>query len=356
MFGLAQFYPLMKMEMEGQSHSTRIATGVAGLVDHDFSSLALLVLTIAIAAPLLRIFSMIWVLGCLHLQHRPAYLTRIFRISEQLRRWEMLDVCLLGSIVAFSKLHNLAHMDIGTGFWALGLVVLALIALEATFDRQAIWNMLYPPSFDPSPPAADAWISCHTCELLQPIGKAGESGDLHCRRCGSALHRRKPGSLSRTWALVIAGFVLYIPANAYPVMTIISFGREEPSTIMGGVRQLSNGSDWPLALIVFTASVVIPLLKLLGFIWLMISVQQRSQKHLINRTRLYSIIRVIGRWSNVDIFVAALLTGLVTLGNIATVEPGNGVLAFGAVVVLTMLATESFDPRLIWDAAENRNG
>jgi len=354
---IAQFYPIMSIEMNGLSNSAHIASGIVGLADHDFSFLAILVLGVAIAAPLWRILAVTYVLGCLYLRYPSPYLTRIFRSSERLRAWAMLDVFLLGALVALTKLHNLAQIDIGIGFWGLALVVLALAALDVTFDRRAIWDMLSPPVLlEGMPPDRNGWISCHTCELLQKISKPHTSYNCSCTRCGAALHTRKPNSLSRTWALVIAGLILYIPANIYPVLTIISFGRGDPSTIMGGVIELFNGNDWPLALIVFTASIVFPLLKLLGLIYLMVSVQQRSRLCLADRTHLYRIIEFVGRWSIIDIFVAALLTALVTLGNIATVYPGNGAFAFGAVVVLTMLASESFDPRLIWDAAEENNG
>jgi paraquat-inducible protein A len=151
--------------------------------------------------------------------------------------------------------------------------------------------------------------------------------------------------------LVLTGFVLYLPANLYPVITVVSFGHAESATIMGGVLELLNGSDWPLALIVFTASVAVPLLKLLGLGWLLLSTSLRRQRRLADRTRLYRLIEMVSRWSAVDIVVAALLTALVTLGNLATIEPGLGVLAFGAVVFVTMLATDLFDTRLMWDAA-----
>jgi paraquat-inducible protein A len=144
---------------------------------------------------------------------------------------------------------------------------------------------------------------------------------------------------------------LYLPANLYPVITVVSFGHRTTATIMGGVMQLLDGSDWPLALIVFAASVAVPLLKLLGLSALLISTGFGYRARLVDRTRLYRLIEFVGRWSTVDIFVAALLTALVTLGNIATIEPGIGALAFGAVVVVTMLATACFDPRLMWDAA-----
>jgi paraquat-inducible protein A len=162
--------------------------------------------------------------------------------------------------------------------------------------------------------------------------------------------------VTRTWALVVTGFLLYVPANVYPALTVVSFGRSTSATIIGGVIELANGSDWPLALLIFTASVAVPVLKLVGLTSLLLSVKFRLGQYLVDRTRLYRIIEFIGRWSTIDIFVAALLTALVTLGQIATVEPGPGILAFGAVVVTTMFAAESFDPRLMWDVAEVGHG
>ncbi len=282
----------MGIEMEGISHSTRMGAGVEGLADHDLSPLALLVFGVAIAAPLCRILAMMVVLGCLHLRYHSRHLIPLFRLCERLRAWAMLDVFLLGSLVALTKLRDLAHIDIGTGFWALGLVVLALAALDAAFDRRAIWDALSAPPLLKAPPDPATWISCHACELIQEPGKAGN----RCSRCGSALHRRKPDSVSRTWALVIAGIILYIPANLYPVLTVTSFGHGTPSTIMSGVTQLLTGNDWPLAIIVFIASIAFPLLKLLGLSGLMISLRMHSRARLTGRTHLYRIMEFVGRW------------------------------------------------------------
>lgn len=352
LFALAQFYPLMEIKLQGLSQVARIASGVIGLADHDLSPLALMVLAVSIALPLWRVLATTYVLLALRLPHKPAYLARIFRLSEAVRAWAMLDVYLLGALIALTKLHDLAEIDIDPGFWALGLVVLALTALDASFDRRAIWDALKPPYLFAHPPDHTASKTCHTCGLIHTI----EPLPNYCERCDASLHRRKPNSVARTWALVITGFVLYIPANLYPVLTVISFGRGSPSTILGGVIELMNGDDWPLALIVFTASIAVPVLKLIGLAFLLISIQRSWRMHPIDRTRLYRIIEFVGRWSTIDIFVAALLTALVTLGNVATIEPGLGVLAFGGVVMTTMFAAESFDPRLIWDAMESKHG
>jgi paraquat-inducible protein A len=178
---------------------------------------------------------------------------------------------------------------------------------------------------------------------------AQDAGDLACPRCGSALHARKPDSVARTWAFLIASVILYIPANTLTVMRTDSlFGRED-HTILGGVVELWDGGSWDLAVIVFVASIVVPILKMLALALLAISVQRRSDWRRHERARLYRMLEAVGHWSMLDVFVVALLIGLVRFHSIAEVLPGPGIAAFGAVVVLTMLSSMSLDPRLIWD-------
>jgi paraquat-inducible protein A len=163
---------------------------------------------------------------------------------------------------------------------------------------------------------------------------------------------RKPRSLERTWALLISAAICYVPANLLPIMTVTSLGKAQSDTIMSGVIFLLVHGMWPLAAIVFTASVVVPLAKLLSLSFLCISVQRHSRWRPKERTRMYRITEAVGRWSMVDIYVVTILVALVHLGAIATIEARAGAVFFGAVVVLTMLAAESFDPRLIWDQSE----
>ncbi len=175
---------------------------------------------------------------------------------------------------------------------------------------------------------------------------------MRCPRCGVAIRRRRTDSVSRTWALLIAAAVCYVPANALPVMTTISFGSTRSDTILSGVIHLVHTGMWPLAVIVFFASFVVPILKMVALISLLISVQRGSQWRPVDRTRIYRVTEIVGRWSMVDVYVVTILVALVSLGNLATVSAGPGAVYFGAVVVLTMVAAETFDPRLIWDRLE----
>ena len=201
--------------------------------------------------------------------------------------------------------------------------------------------------------ASHSLITCHACELLVKAPERRGRARIHCPRCNAPIHARKPNSLARTWALVIAAFIFYIPANVLPIMTVTSLGVAQSDTILSGVTYLIVHGMWPLALLIFFASVAVPLLKLFVLTYLLISVQSGSRWRPRDRTRLYRITEAVGRWSMVDIYVVTILVALVHLGNLASIEAQAGAVFFGAVVVLTMFAAMSFDPRLIWDNLES---
>jgi paraquat-inducible protein A len=195
---------------------------------------------------------------------------------------------------------------------------------------------------------AHGLVSCHVCGMLSRL--AGHE-HAHCPRCQARLHARKPDSISRTWALLILAYILYIPANILPILESRALLTAESNTIMSGILMFWETGSWIIAALVFIASIVVPLTKLFALTWLLLSVQLRSRSRLYQRTKLYRMIDFIGRWSMLDIYVVALTVTLVQVGSLASIQIGTGALAFGAVVVVTMLAAHSFDPRLIWDAA-----
>ena len=195
-------------------------------------------------------------------------------------------------------------------------------------------------------------VACETCDLLSRPVSATEPG--YCPRCGAELAARRPQSIQYTWALVLAAAICYIPANVLPVLSTTALGSSDSDTIMGGVVFLFTSGSWPLALIVLIASVMVPLGKLVALTYLLITVQRSSIASNHERTRLYRMVEFIGRWLMLDVFVDTFTVALVQLQPLMSVEPGPGVLFFAAVVVLTMLAAASFDPRLIWDAGTSR--
>ena len=190
-------------------------------------------------------------------------------------------------------------------------------------------------------------LACHVCGMVSRM-PGGEEGS-RCPRCHSTLHSRIPHSLARTWALLLTAMILYIPANLLPVMETTYLGETTTDTIISGVLLFIEEGDWLVAGIIFAASIMIPMLKMASLLYLLISVHKRCVVRKRHRALLYRVTELVGRWSMVDVFVVGLLTALVHMGLISNIYPGIGIMAFAAVVVLTMLAATSFDSRLIWD-------
>ncbi|NNB51618.1 paraquat-inducible protein A [Pseudomonas fragi] len=200
--------------------------------------------------------------------------------------------------------------------------------------------------------AIDAGIlicgECHELNRQDP-----DTDEQTCTRCGAVVHARRPDSLMRTWALLLTSAILYIPANLLPIMTVNSLGQGSPSTIMAGVIELVLHGMIPIAAVVFVASILVPTFKLVGIALLLFSVQRHQPLSARQRIIMYRFIEFIGRWSMLDIFVIAILVAVVNFGRIASIEANLGAVAFASVVVITMLAAVTFDPRLIWDNTES---
>jgi paraquat-inducible protein A len=197
---------------------------------------------------------------------------------------------------------------------------------------------------------------CRSCHKTSRINRESRRTNMLCPRCGSVLHSRVPDCVSRTWALVITAFILLIPANVYPVMTVIYLGKGAPDTIISGVIQLVEAGMYPIAALVFVASIAVPVMKLIGISILLLIVQRKWKIDRQQCTVMYRFIALIGRWSMLDLFMISIMVTLVELGAIATITAGFGATAFASVVVVTIFAANSFDPRLIWDMEEVKNG
>ena len=200
--------------------------------------------------------------------------------------------------------------------------------------------------------AAAGLVACHACGILARAVSPAAPG--HCPRCGERLAWRREDALQRTWAFLIAAAICYVPANLLPVLTTVTVVSSDSDTIMGGVVYLWTSGSWPLALVVLVASVMIPIGKIVALAYILLTVQRGSALDNRQRTRLYRVVEIIGRWSMLDVFVDTFTVALVQLSPLMAVEPGPGVVFFMSVVVLTMLAAQSFDPRLIWDGAAPR--
>jgi paraquat-inducible protein A len=353
LFGIACSTTLMDVQTLGRHHRAELVSGPVDLSRSGLWQLGLVVLFTSIAAPLLKLCSLTYVLGALALSARPPlHIRRIFSWIERIRPWSMVEVYLLGTFVAYVKLIDLVQIRIGVALYALFGTMLLMVATDALLDPDAVWEEMdrrrLLGASNRHTMAPKTLLGCDVCGLVS-TGPNGEQAQ--CSRCGSMLHHRKPDSLARTWALLVAALVLYFPANIYPVLTVIQVGAGQPSTILGGVEELISSGMYPLAALVFFASITVPVLKILGLTLLLVTTQTRRVSRLRDRTRLYRIVDAVGRWSMIDIFMESILVALVQFGTAITIEPGVGAIAFAAVVIITMFAAGSFDPRLMWDAA-----
>ncbi len=354
---IANAFPFLTLSVQGHRQSSHLISGAIALWRDGMWEVALAVISFVVLFPLAKIVIGLSVVGPLALGRSLPGASALYRVFDRLHPWAMTEIFLLGVLVSYTKLVGLASVELGPSLFAFIGLILTLIVADAAVDPHDVWERLRQAPSVPAPARAE-WrhlVGCHTCQLVCRLDNPDDHGEAKCPRCGSVLHRRKPDSLNRAWALLITAALLYLPANVFPVMTFEALGSGEPSTIIGGVKELIAANMWPLALIVFVASILVPCLKLVSMCYLLISVPSRSHWRLRDRTLIYRLNEAVGRWSMVDVFVISVLAALVQLGSIARIVPGVGIIAFGTVVVLTMFTALAFDPRLMWDAAGANN-
>lgn len=368
-FLIANLSPLMGLSAVGRESSTTILGGAIEMWNRGSEITAVIVAFCAVIAPGAFIAFMLAVLLAAKRPPAPRWVGRLMRMAAVVQPWSMTEVMLLGILVALIKIAHLATVVPGAGLFAVAMLVVLLAVISSTFDARTIWARVVwadgslPPALRGGTAARAASahvhrdggaVPCGACGLLSHPAAPGQPG--LCPRCGAALGERHHFSIQTTWALVIAAAVLYVPANAFPVLVTTTFGSTESSTILEGVVFLWQEGSWILALIVLIASVIVPLGKLVALGYLLVTVQSGSVKSNHDRARLYRLVEGIGRWSMLDVFVVAFIVALVQLDPLMSVAPGIGVLYFMAVVVLTMIAAHSFDPHLIWNPGASRQG
>ena len=349
LYCIAVWSPFLSADILGQRRETTMASLPAAFVENGMWELAFVVLATSIVLPLCKIGVVLLTLLGLRTANPPRWLPALFRQYQHIGPWAMVEVFLLGVFVAFTRLGAIATVQVGIALYALAGLMLTMVMTDYLIDHEAVWEEMAERGLVPgacAPATARLPAGCENCGLVNDLAQGA-----CCTRCGSGLSRRRPNSLARTWALLATAAILYLPANIYPVMTIVRLGSGAPSTILGGVRELFDAGMWPLALLVLVASVLVPAFKLAGLVFMLVETQRGSSRWLRGRTRLHRVIEFIGRWSMIDVFMLATLVGLVRHGKIASITPGFGALCFAGVVILTMFAAIAFDPRLMWDAA-----
>ncbi len=363
MLAFALAFPFLGFSSSGAERSITLFNIVSVLINQDYLILSAIISLALFVFPIAYLLAVIFLVWSFDNHHVSMAIKRYFtRWVIVIQPWLMVDVFLVGTLVALVKMDSLADIELGLSFWAFCAYVLLLLKTISLVDRRWFWNQLAghgpdhlivkPTVLEKSALAKSITakqqelIGCHFCGATL-LGTA-----FHCSRCGHSIHSRRPHSLTGTIAFLIASVIMFIPANVFPIMQTTFLGGNEPSTIMGGVLLLWSLGSYPVALIIFLASVVIPLVKMLSLSWLCWQCYYPTERETMQKIRLYRITELVGRWSMIDIFVVAVLTGLVQMGELMSILPGPAVLSFTSVIILTMLAAMVFDPRLLWDKNE----
>ncbi len=357
----------MTFDVYGRSRTISLFTGPLELIREGWGPVGVLVMLATVIFPAIVIGLMLVILMSVTRGQPSAWTARRFRWHNKLRPWAMIEVYILGVFVAYSKLIDLARVEIGFSVYAIGGLMLTMGITDATLRVDLIWQRIRGTAGDrlenagpakrdvgnPGLPPPGKMIACTACSLVcsSPYALELEAPVGPCPRCNQTLRRRKPDSLRRTVALTSAAAIFYIPANLFPIMTIIKLYQGGGHTIVEGVLELYAAGMLPLALLVFFASITVPVLKIVSLGVMMLGTWRGSAVLLVDRSKLYWIVEFIGRWSMIDVFMVSILVGLVQFGALGNIRANAGVEAFAAVVVLTIFAANAFDPRLMWDAA-----
>ncbi|TMO47631.1 MULTISPECIES: paraquat-inducible protein A [unclassified Pseudoalteromonas] len=348
----SMFYPFLSFSSSGITQTITLPDAARILFNYDNDFLGLFIDISIIGLPMLLLVLIIPLhLGLLKILPY-QWGKRLLKTTFALQPWIMSEIFLIGVMVSMVKIMSMADIEFGVSFWAYGAFVISYIATTAKLNKQNLWYQLKEPVFieqiKPNTRAIDQGLrACHVC---------GQLCDSEiCSRCESKTYSRNPFSVQKAAAWLITSVACYIPANIYPIMYTTSLGDETPSTIIGGVMILWNSGSYPIAMIIFLASVVVPLAKALILSFLCFMVMQPANRQTKSYTRIYQLTEFIGKWSMIDVFVVAILVALVQLGNLMSVTPGIGTIFFTTMVICQMLAAHAFDPRLLWDSPNNLN-
>jgi paraquat-inducible protein A len=346
----ANVFPVAVISMGGLESEATVWQSVVALASGPGALVAIAAGMIAIGVPALQVLTLIWILSFAAAGRSCPYFVAAMRILRASKPWGMIEVCLLAILVALVKLSGFLHVVAGIGVAAIVLLapLMAVIANRSAGDLWPLYEAHKRLRFEVAGAVRpDRLMACDLCGLVHEAAAAKGDVTFACARCGSEVLARKSDSIARTWAFLVAALVLYIPANLLPVMYTRLLGSEAESTILEGVEEFWRSGSWDIAVLIFTASVAVPCTKFLAITLLLLD-QKFPIGSRIGKTRLLKLVEHIGYWSMLDVLVVALVTALIQFRALGIAEPRSGIVFFGAVVVLTMLAAMSFDSRLAW--------
>ena len=338
--------PLLSVDVFGMHSQTTIAIAVWRLLQNQWVLLSGLTALFVLVLPFVRFGLLTAVLGSLRLGFRPRWLGPAFRWAIWLDLWAMLDVFLLAAGVGYYRLSHVSQAQITIEVGGACFIAAAVLTMlsRAILDRRTVWRTI---GGETEALPDRAALGCTSCDLVQPPECSGN----RCPRCRARLRFRRPHALMQTSALLIAAAVLTLPANIYPMNVSSQLGEDDSYTIFTGIKDLFDSGQWPLGALVFCTSLLIPILKILGIAWCVVSVWRRSRAHLPAKTKVLRVVAEWGRWSKTDPFTIVCFVPLMNFGALASSTAGWGAPAFMLMTLMTMAASATFDPRLMWDVA-----
>ncbi len=360
--------PLMTFSVAGLQSTGNVIDAILGLFANDYFFVGCMVLLVSLVFPFLKL-GLLFITSCsLFLRQAKRPVLTLFRMYKHLSEWGMVEVYMLGILVSIIKMYQMTRIDYDTGFFCFAALVVLTVCSSAVVDERLFWDMLGDSIEDFSVASAGegqgakcalvqgktareaGLIRCLDCGRLSAAAAVQGDEVQRCPRCRAILHARKAGSISKTWALVLAAGIFYVPANMLPMMRVEFMGSPDESTILGGIIYFFHTGEFLIGAIILTASVLVPLFKIVGIILILISIQCNWHGWLRHKTMMFRFIEFIGRWSFLDVFVVALLGATIRFGALTTITADSAAPFFTAVVVATMFAALAFDPRILWDA------
>lgn len=334
----SHFFNYLSIRLFGQMIPATLPSGVFSLFGEGFIFLALLIFFCSSIAPLMVCSSVMLAHVALKTSHFKLLKCTLW-VIQHLKHWVMIDVFLISVAISCFKLQDYSDIFVGPGLYGLILLQIFTVLLISRVSTRRYWEAYRQEShytFERKQ------VHCLCCHLSQPEAS-------HCVRCQSTISHRRPNSIQKTWAYLIAASIAIFPANLMPISVLLTNGKRLEDTIFSGVAALIKNGMTGIAIIIFVASIVVPVAKIIGLTYILLAIKFKRQIFHRQRMMIYFFVKWIGKWSMMDLFVISIMMTLVDRGQILDFTPGYGAVAFGCVVVLTMLAVESFDPRFIWD-------
>jgi paraquat-inducible protein A len=364
----ANFTPLLTFTMPGTATSSSLFQSTLSMFEQGEYLVGILVVLTGLICPFMTLSLLFGVSAGLFLGWQQRWMKVFLHWYHHLTEWAMTDIYLIAVFITVIKMNHAAAIEYNLGFFCFIGLVAVTVAAQASLDLSLFWDRLDRSRTDERPmiPVETTartgreagLLLCPSCHKIIPLPPADQrenqqkkQGKIGCPRCGESVHIRKENSIDRSWALIVTALLFTLPANLLPIMSVSSLGSVTESTIIDGIILFFQEGSYGIGLVILTASVLVPLFKIIGMSLILISIHNQWTTWLRHKALMFRFIQFVGRWSMLDIFVIALLCSLVRFGSLSTVDTAPAALYFSAVVLCTMFAAISFDPRLLWDSA-----